>query len=140
MIEFSSQNDFVFEDETKALQWLNAIAKLEEYEVGELGYVFCSDDFLLDINIQYLEHDTYTDIVTFDYTEGSVLHGEMYISTDRIAENASDFGVSFDTELRRVMAHGLLHMCGYGDKTDVEINIMRAKEEACLELWNTLSH
>lgn len=140
MIEFSSQNDFVFEDETKALQWLNAIAKLEDYEVGELGYVFCSDAFLLDINIHYLDHDTYTDIVTFDYTEGNVLHGEMYISTDRIAENASDFGVSFEAELRRVMAHGLLHMCGYGDKTDVEINIMRAKEEAYLELWNTLPH
>lgn len=140
MIEFSSQNDFVFEDETKASQWLNAIAILEDYEIGELGYVFCSDAFLLDINIQYLDHDTYTDIVTFDYTEGSVLHGEMYISTDRIAENASDFGVSFDTELRRVMAHGLLHMCGYGDKTDDEINTMRTKEEACLDLWNTMPH
>lgn len=140
MIEFSSQNDFVFEDETKASQWLNAIAILEDYEIGELGYVFCSDAFLLDINIQYLDHDTYTDIVTFDYTEGSVLHGEMYISTDRIAENASDFGVSFDTELRRVMAHGLLHMCGYGDKADDEINTMRTKEEACLDLWNTMPH
>ena len=140
MIDFSSQNDFVFEDETKASQWLVAIAELEEFEIGELGYVFCSDSFLLDINIQYLDHDTYTDIVTFDYTEGRVLHGEMYISTDRIAENAREFGVSFDIELRRVMAHGLLHMCGYGDKTEADIKVMREKEDSCLELWYAKSY
>ena len=101
-----------------------------------MGYVFCSDEFLLEINKQFLDHDTLTDIVTFDYTEGKILNGEIYISTDRVADNAKDFNVDFDIELRRVIIHGLLHMCGYGDKTEDEKELMRAKEDEYLVLWN----
>jgi probable rRNA maturation factor len=137
MIEFSSQNDFVLDNEERVETWLKAIALKESYGIDSLCYVFCSDDFLLDINKKFLDHDTLTDIVTFDYTEGKILNGEIYISTDRVAENAEQFEVSFNTELLRVISHGLLHMCGYGDKTDEEKNNMRAKEDECLIFWNS---
>jgi len=136
MIEFSSQNDFVLDNEEQVERWLKAIAVKESCGIESLGYVFCSDDFLLDINKKFLEHDTLTDIVTFDYSEGKTLNGEIYISTDRVADNAQDFSVPFNTELLRVIAHGLLHMCGYGDKTADEKKIMRSKEDECLILWN----
>ncbi|EAQ47844.1 rRNA maturation RNase YbeY [Leeuwenhoekiella blandensis] len=135
MIEFSSQNDFVLEQSERVESWLKAAALKESYGIDSLGYVFCSDDFLLEINQQFLDHDTLTDIVTFDYTEGTILNGEIYISTDRVADNAKDFNVDFDTELRRVIIHGLLHMCGYGDKTDDEKSNMRKKEDEYLALW-----
>ena len=135
MIEFSSQNDFVLEQSERVDSWLKAAALKESYGIDSLGYVFCSDDFLLEINQQFLDHDTLTDIVTFDYTEGTILNGEIYISTDRVADNAKDFNVDFDTELRRVIIHGLLHMCGYGDKTEEEKLQMRSKEDEYLALW-----
>ena len=135
MIEFSSQNDFVLEQSERVEDWLKAAAVKESYGIDSLGYVFCSDDFLLEINQQFLDHDTLTDIVTFDYTEGTILNGEIYISTDRVADNAKDFNVDFDTELRRVIIHGFLHMCGYGDKTDDEKSHMRKKEDEYLALW-----
>ncbi|MEZ7494606.1 rRNA maturation RNase YbeY [Leeuwenhoekiella aequorea] len=137
MIEFDSQNDFSLDLVDQTENWIKATALKESYGIEMLGYVFCSDEYLLEINEQFLKHDTYTDIVTFDYTEGKLLNGEMYISTDRVAENADKFGVAFNTELRRVMIHGLLHMCGYGDKTDDEISLMRNKEDYYLNLWNT---
>lgn len=137
MIEFDSQNDFSLDLVDQTENWIKAAALKESYGIEMLGYVFCSDEYLLEINEQFLKHDTYTDIVTFDYTEGKLLNGEMYISTDRVAENADKFGVAFNTELRRVMIHGLLHMCGYGDKTDDEISLMRNKEDYYLNLWNT---
>lgn len=136
MIEFSSQNDFVLEQSERVESWLKAAALKESYGIDSLGYVFCSDDFLLEINQQFLDHDTLTDIVTFDYTEGTILNGEIYISTDRVADNAKDFNVDFDTELRRVIIHGLLHMCGYGDKTEDEKTRMRSKEDEYLALWD----
>ena len=103
---------------------------------SEFGLCFCSDDFLLEINQQFLDHDTLTDIVTFDYTEGTILNGEIYISTDRVGDNAKDFNVTFETELLRVIIHGLLHMCGYGDKTEEEKLQMRSKEDEYLALWS----
>jgi len=136
MIEFSSQNDFVLEQSERVESWLKAASLKESYGIDSLGYVFCSDDFLLEINQQFLDHDTLTDIVTFDYTEGTILNGEIYISTDRVADNAKDFNVDFDTELRRVIIHGLLHMCGYGDKTEDEKTRMRSKEDEYLALWD----
>ena len=136
MIEFSSQNDFVLEQFERVEDWLKAAALKESYGIESLGYVFCSDDFLLEINQQFLDHDTLTDIVTFDYTEGTILNGEIYISTDRVADNAKDFNVNFETELRRVIIHGLLHMCGYGDKTEDEKSRMRSKEDEYLALWD----
>lgn len=136
MIEFSSQNDFVLEQPERVEDWLKAAALKESYGIASLGYVFCSDDFLLEINQQFLDHDTLTDIVTFDYTEGTILNGEIYISTDRVGDNAKDFNVTFETELLRVIIHGLLHMCGYGDKTEEEKLQMRSKEDEYLALWS----
>ena len=134
MIEFNSQNDFELKDVEHIESWLQNVAGSEGFEIGELGYVFCSDAYLLEINQQFLDHDTYTDIVTFDYSIGKVLSGELYISTDRVLDNAAIFQVDFQTELNRVMVHGLLHMCGYGDKTADEIAVMRQKEDDYLKL------
>ena len=134
MIEFDSQNSFELDNSKAVENWLIAVANKEQFEIDEMGYVFCSDEYLLEINKQFLDHDTYTDIVTFDYSKEKILSGELYISTDRVAENADTFGTDFKTELSRVIVHGLLHICGYGDKTDEEIAIMRAKEEEYLIL------
>lgn len=128
-IEFNSQNGFELDKPEVYEVWLSNTAKAEGYNIGELGYVFCSDEFLWDINQKYLDHDTYTDIVTFDYTEGNIINGEIYISTERVEENAEKFGVSFIYELNRVMVHGLLHLSGYGDKTESEKTLMRSKED-----------
>lgn len=128
MIEFNSQNGFKLENETAYTNWLNSVAENEGREIQDLGYVFCSDNFLLDINQRYLEHDTLTDIITFDYCVEEILSGEIYISTARVKENASQFSVEFPTELQRVMVHGLLHLCGYCDKDDSEKKLMREKE------------
>lgn len=135
MIEFNSQNDFVLANEATYRNWLSIVAKKEDHEIQDLGYVFCSDNFLLDINQRYLEHDTLTDIITFDYCVDKNLSGEIYISTQRVAENAISFGVDTNTELRRVMVHGLLHLCGYGDKEDIEKELMREKESYYMGLF-----
>ena len=129
MIEFSSQNDFEFEDETSYINWLNKVAEQEDRTIQELGYVFCSDEYLLGLNQQYLDHDTFTDIITFDYCVDKYILGEVYISTDRVQENAVKFKVDFIVELRRVMVHGLLHLCGHGDKEGIEKELMRDMED-----------
>ncbi len=114
-------------------QWLKQQAKREGYAVGDLNYIFCSDEYVLQLNRDHLQHDYYTDIITFDTGEaGSRIEGDIFISVDRVAENAAQLGVSADQEMRRVLAHGLLHLCGYGDKTDGEIVLMRTKEEEWL--------
>ena len=122
--------------------WLKAIARKEKARIGELNYIFCTDEFLLSINQEHLGHDFYTDIITFDLSEGKgPVMGEIYISVDRVRENAATFDVSFSMELYRVMAHGLLHLLGYKDKKKEEKAKMRLKEDACLSLllgstWN----
>ncbi|MAZ26759.1 MAG: rRNA maturation RNase YbeY [Cytophagaceae bacterium] len=134
MIEFNSQNDFKLPNEAIIDEWLNAVASSEGFKIDELGYVFCSDDFLWDINQKYLDHDTLTDIITFDYGFDDVISGEIYISTDRVSENANDFNVAFADELKRVLVHGILHLCGYKDKTPDEAKLMRAKEDEYIGL------
>lgn len=114
-------------------QWLNQQVKQEGYAVGELNYIFCSDEHVLQVNRDYLQHDYYTDIITFDQREDeNKLEGDIFISVERVADNATQLGISADLEMRRVLAHGLLHLCGYGDKTDEEAAQMRAKEEEWL--------
>jgi rRNA maturation RNase YbeY len=100
----------------------------ENKKNGVLNFIFCSDEYLLKLNREYLKHDYYTDIITFDYCEGDKIAGDMYISVDRVAENARNYGSTFETELRRVILHGVLHLCGYDDKTDEEQISMREKE------------
>lgn len=117
-------------------QWLKRQAEAEGYAVGELNYIFCSDEYVLQVNRDYLQHDYYTDIITFDQSEEEgKLEGDIFISIDRVADNANQLGVSADQEMRRVLAHGMLHLCGYGDKTNEEEALMRTKEEEWLEKW-----
>ena len=119
----------------KASTWIKEAIKKEKGQPGELNYIFCSDRHLLSLNQQYLRHDTLTDIITFDYSEGKEdISGDIYISIDRVGENATRFKVPFEDELHRVMAHGVLHLLGYKDKTPADKALMRKKEEACLSL------
>ena len=107
---------------------LKLLIGLENYESGEITIVFCTDDYLLEINKTYLNHDFYTDIITFDYTMNGVISGDLFISVDRVKDNAESFSVSFDNELKRVIYHGVLHLCGYKDKTEKDEKEMREKE------------
>jgi probable rRNA maturation factor len=136
MIELNYQNDFEPVDELIYSKWLESVAVSETKTIGEVAYVFCSDEFLLQINQDYLGHDTFTDIITFDYCEEGLINGEIYISTDRVKENAASFGVGFINELHRVMAHGLLHLCGYGDKSEAEAQLMRDKENEKIGMFH----
>ncbi len=129
-VEFSVWN------EGKVLKWIeNAIAE-EGKSLGEISYVFCTDEHLLGVNRQYLKHDFYTDIITFDYCEGDIIAGDMMISRDRVEENANEFGVEFENELHRVMIHGVLHLCGYKDKNPEDTKLMREKENYYLAKLN----
>ncbi len=115
-------------------QWLEKVIESEGKIAGEISYIFCSDDYLYKMNVQYLNHDTLTDVITFDYTEANKISGDIFISIPRVEENASDFGKTFADELNRVMVHGILHLCGYKDKTTKDEKIMRLKEDEKLEL------
>jgi probable rRNA maturation factor len=136
MIEFNYQNDFAKINEVVYSKWLEQIAISEDKTIGELSFVFCSDEYLLKINQDHLNHDTYTDIITFDYCQDGLINGEIYISTDRVRENAVSFRESEINELHRVMSHGLLHLCGYPDKTEKESDIMRAKENEKIKMFH----
>lgn len=134
MLYYASQNDFLLSDEEEVSLWIKNVVNEEEFELGDLSYVFCSDDFLHKMNLEYLDHDTLTDIITFDYRQGKLINGEIYISTDRVEENATKYRVSFEDELHRVMIHGVLHICGYNDLTESEQKQMRSKENWALSL------
>jgi rRNA maturation RNase YbeY len=136
MIDFHFKSDFIIEDKTNYVDWINRIISSEGFDLGHIDYIFCSDDYLLGLNLEYLNHDTLTDIITFDYTNGKNISGDIFISTDRVAENAESFAVGFSNELLRVMSHGLLHLMGYGDKTEKESAIMRQKEEEKMQLFH----
>jgi len=112
---------------------INELIKSENFVEGEITIVFCNDDYLLDMNRTYLNHDYYTDIITFDYSEDIIISGDLFVSIDRIIENSSSFDVSFNHELSRVIYHGVLHLCGYKDKSEDELKAMRAKENYYLE-------
>ena len=108
----------------------------ENKMLGDVNYILCSDAYLLDINRQYLNHDYYTDVISFDYCEDNVISGDIFISVDTVADNAKEYGVTFEKELARVMIHGVLHFVGYNDKSDEEVPIMRAKENQYLSLFD----
>ncbi|MGV3559788.1 rRNA maturation RNase YbeY [Larkinella arboricola] len=141
MIRFFTEDiQFNLPQKVPTRQWLTALAKREGFTVGELNYIFCSDDYLLQVNREYLDHDYYTDIITFDNSEEEGrLEGDIFISIDRIHDNAQQLKVVEEQELRRVLAHGVLHLCGYGDKTEEEARLMRQKEEESLATWNARS-
>ncbi|MGI9527049.1 MAG: rRNA maturation RNase YbeY [Weeksellaceae bacterium] len=134
MIQFFSETAFELQDQVFFNDWLHACVDTYGYEIGNINYIFCDDEYLLKINQEHLQHDYFTDIITFDYTEGKELHGDIFISIDRIADNAYDYETSFDNEIARVMIHGLLHMMGFKDKTPEEQELMRKKEDESLTL------
>ena len=129
MIYFNYETDFQLADEARSLAWIQRIISSEGKSEGEISYIFCDDDYLLEINQQYLSHDEYTDIISFDYTVGNQLNGDIFISVERVRENAAEFNTAFDQELLRVMAHGILHYCGYKDKEEQDVLLMRSKED-----------
>ncbi len=126
--------DFTLKNENEYTKWLNTVAKTEEVTIENLTYVFCDDEYLLDINRTYLKHDYYTDIITFPYQQGKIIESDIFISISRVIDNAKEHKIDFRHELLRVMVHGLLHLIGYGDKTDHEAKIMRAKEDEYVEI------
>lgn len=128
-IFFHSECDFDTEPVSNLDSWIKEAIANEQKKLGEINYIFCDDDYLLEKNQTYLNHDTYTDIITFDYSEENSVSGDIFISIERLKENARKFAVPFDTELRRVMIHGVLHLIGYKDKSDKEKKLMREKED-----------
>ncbi|HIB36759.1 rRNA maturation RNase YbeY [Mesonia sp.] len=136
MINFFSENNFELEDNVTYEKWLQNVIISEEKKEGDINYIFCDDEYLHEINVKYLNHDDYTDIISFDNAVGNILHGDIFISTERVAENAEKFQVTFQDELKRVIAHGLLHFCGYKDKTDEEAQLMREKEDEKIKMFH----
>ena len=133
-ISFHSVGTFSLKTEAAFALCIKAIAEEESREVGDISFVFCDDNYLLKINNEFLDHDTYTDIITFDYSVGNELISEIYVSTDRVEENAKKYNQTFENEIHRVMIHGVLHLCGYKDKLTEEKQIMRDKENHYLSL------
>ncbi|MFT5848386.1 rRNA maturation RNase YbeY [Psychroserpens sp.] len=129
MISFNYETDFKLEDETIVSEWISNTIVSEDFKEGEVNYIFCDDAYLHKLNVEFLEHDTLTDIISFDYSIGKELHGDIYISVERVAENALDFSVEVFEELKRVMIHGVLHYCGFKDKTEDDAKLMRDKED-----------
>ena len=136
MISFNYESDFSLEQEEVYASWIETIVESENKILGEISYIFCDDEYLHSINMQYLNHDTLTDIISFDYTEGDIISGDIFVSIERVEDNAKDFNVSFDEELKRVLAHGVLHYCGYKDKSDEDALLMRTKEEEKIKLFH----
>jgi rRNA maturation RNase YbeY len=136
MISFNYETDFTLDNETVFSDWLSEVISSELKNEGEINYIFCDDDYLLEINQQYLDHDTLTDIISFDYSVGNELHGDIFISVERVRDNAIDFNVSFEDELKRVMVHGVLHYCGYKDKSESDERMMREKEEEKMKMFH----
>jgi len=136
MIDFNYENEYNLDNEEAVANWLSAVILSEGKKEGEINYIFCDDEYLHKINLEYLNHDTLTDVISFDYTMGNEISGDIFISVERVQDNATDFNVSFDEELRRVMVHGVLHYCGYKDKGDKDELLMRSKENEKLALFH----
>lgn len=134
MISFHSETKFDFNKESVLSKWVEFSIHQENKELGEINYIFCDDKYLLKKNIKYLKHNTLTDIISFDYSLGDVISGDIFISIERVEENAKDLSIEFGDELNRVMIHGVLHYCGYKDKTREEKKLMRSKEDYYLSL------
>jgi len=136
MISFNYETDFELHNEPDFSKWLSAVILSENKKEGEINYIFCDDDYLLEINQQYLDHDTLTDIISFDYSVGNEINGDIFVSVERVKENASDYNVTFQEEIQRVLVHGILHYCGYKDKTESDELVMRSKEEEKMKMFH----
>lgn len=136
MISFNYETDFELENEAQYEDWISRIIESEGYDEGEINYIFCDDDYLHKINVEYLDHDTLTDIISFDYTVGNLIQGDIFVSVERVQDNANDFNVPFEEELKRVLSHGVLHYCGYKDKSPEDEALMRSKEEEKMQMFH----
>ncbi len=136
-IEFMVEDapEFELSDAEELIGWIERVAAVHEHRIVQLTYIFCSDDYLHQLNVEYLDHDTLTDVITFDNSDDAdIIEGDVFISVERVRDNAQDLGVSFRDELHRVMIHGVLHLLGYHDKDLLSQTAMRAKEDHCLSL------
>jgi len=129
VITFNSETSFTLKNQNKLVKWIGDVVSSEGFQVAEINYIFCDDSYLNKINQEFLNHDTFTDIISFDYTLGKEVGGDIFISIERVLENAEKFNEVFETELYRVMIHGILHFMGYKDKTKKEKTLMRTKED-----------
>lgn len=136
MITFNYETEFVLEKEEQLIQWVEKVIQEEGFKIGEINYIFCDDESLHKINVEFLQHDTYTDIISFDYSLGKMINGDIYISVDRVKENAEKYNATFADEIHRVMIHGILHYVGYKDKTEDEKKEMRNKENIAISYIN----
>ena len=136
MISFNYETDFELENEAHYEDWISRIIESEGFDEGEINYIFCDDEYLHKINVEYLDHDTLTDIISFDYTVGNLIQGDIFVSIERVQDNASDFNVSFEDELKRVLSHGVLHYCGYKDKSPKDEALMRSKEDEKMQMFH----
>ena len=136
MINFNYETDFNLDNVEAVALWLSNVIISENKKEGEINYIFCDDEYLHKINLEYLNHDTLTDIISFDYTMGNELSGDVFVSIERVKDNAVDFNVPFEDELKRVLVHGVLHYCGYKDKGEADELLMRSKEDEKLALFH----
>ena len=136
MISFNYENEFELQNEGQIATWISVVIISENKKEGDINYIFCDDEYLLNLNEQYLDHDTLTDIISFDYSVGNELHGDIFISVERVRENAQDFNVTFEEELKRVLVHGVLHYCGYKDKSVEDEQVMRSKEDEKIKMFH----
>lgn len=134
MIEFNSETAFKLDNELVTSNWISKCIEEYGFNEGEINYIFCDDEYLLKLNEEFLDHDTFTDIISFDYTLGKLISGDIFVSVERVQENAIKFNQSFENELNRVLIHGILHYIGFKDKTEEEKSVMRSEEEKCLLL------
>lgn len=136
MISFNYETDFTLSNEAHYEEWISRVIVSEGFDEGEINYIFCDDEYLHKINVDYLDHDTLTDIISFDYTEGNLLQGDIFVSVERVKENALDFNVPFEDEIKRVLSHGILHYCGYKDKSHEDELLMRSKEDEKIQMFH----
>lgn len=136
MINFNYESEFTLENEEAIATWLSAVIASENKTEGEINYIFCDDEYLHKINVEYLNHDTLTDIISFDYTMGNEIGGDIFVSVERVLDNSKDYNTSFDEELKRVLVHGVLHYCGYKDKSEDDETVMRSKEDEKLTMFH----
>ena len=138
MIDFNYETDLELDNDLDIQQWISTCIDVHGFTEGEINYIFCDDEYLLKLNVEFLEHDTFTDIISFDYTLGKLISGDIFISIERVKENAQKFSQTFENELNRVIIHGILHYMGLKDKTKEDAEKMRTEEEVCLGLLKSL--
>jgi probable rRNA maturation factor len=137
VIDFHYETDFKLTNEIQLTNWVVSCIESDAFKVGEINYIFCDDAYLHKLNVEFLQHDTFTDIISFDNTLGKIISGDIFISVERVKENSKTFNTSFNEEIHRVMIHGVLHYMGFKDKSKEEQAIMRAKENQCLFLLSS---